>query len=120
MRFTRYVGWIHYANTLYALNIQEGGLLEVFELPSVAFMKAGVETCCQLSSSTCFLSGEKGENFTLAHFTGECEYMIDTEWTAANQVHVVGSALRTTLLNSSCDLLVDMAMVSQVENWEGI
>lgn len=90
---------------------QEGGLLQVFELPSVAEMKAGVEICCHYSSNTCFMSGDEEDQFTLTHFTGEFDYVIGSQWMAANQVHVVGSGVQTALQNSSCDLLVDMAQV---------
>ncbi len=92
-------------------NLQEGGLLEVFGLPSEAEMKAGVESCCHFSSNTCFMSGEKADRFTLAHYTGEYDYVIDSQWMAANRIHVVGSGLQTALQNSSCDTLVDMAQV---------
>ena len=102
---------VHNENRLcHDLHFQEGGLLQVFELPSVAEMKAGVGICCHFSSDTCFMSGD-GDQFTLAHFTGEFDYVINSQWMTANQVHVAGSKLRTVLQTSSCDLLVDMAQV---------
>ena len=95
------------------LCIQEGGLLQVLELPSVTEMKAGVEICCHFSSDACFMSGKAGNRFTLAHFTGELEYAIDGQWSVSNQVHAVGSEMQAALLNSSCDLLVDLAKVTR-------
>lgn len=83
----------------------------MFDLPTVSEMKAGIEVCCHFSSDTCFMSGHARDQFTLAHYTGEFQYTIDSQWLVASHVHVVEPEVQAALQTSHYDLLVDMAQV---------
>lgn len=75
-------------------------------------MRAGIERCCHGSGDSCFILGHDKDRFALAHFTGECEYAIDGKWMEVDQVHVGSDGLQTSLLTSSCGIVVDMAQVN--------
>lgn len=74
-------------------------------------MLAGMRKCCGLSGDSCFMLGSTGNSFTLEHFTGECDYIIDRKWIETNVVHMASPDLQTSLLCSSCDVLVDIVQV---------
>lgn len=61
--------------------------------------------------------GRDRGRFALAHFTGECEYVIDEKWMEADRVHMASSQLQTLLLSSSCSVLVDIAQVCVINKF---
>ena len=80
-------------------------------------MRHGVERCCQRSGDSCFLVGNAGDRFTLVHFTGESDYIVDQKWMDASKMHMTSSGVQNSLVSSSCDVIVEMARVS---NYVGV
>ena len=73
--------------------------------------RLGVERCCRYSGDSCFMFEQDRDKFSLLHFTGEHEYIVDGKWTKQDQAQVVNPILQAALLLSSCGVVVDMAQV---------
>ncbi len=93
---------------------EERGLLEVLGLSDEAERRAGVERCGCVSGDSCFVLEHDKNRFALVHFTGEQEYVTDEVWLETDQVQVVSPALQTSLLSSSCGVVVGMAEVNEL------
>ena len=85
--------------------------MDVLVSPNGDELKARVEKCCRYSNDSCFMLENNRDRFSLLHFTGECEYIVDGKWIETNEIHVASSRLQALLLSSSCGILVDMARV---------